>query len=72
VSSHLNVFDGRLSLICEDFYDDFAKGCHNLLQDTGVMSKLKMLEGYFTTGLFSMGQGQLQMSSTGALPPTNR
>ncbi|MGA2440097.1 MAG: hypothetical protein ABSH08_04005 [Tepidisphaeraceae bacterium] len=68
MSSHLNVFNGFLSLICEDFYDHFAEGCQTLLQDSVVISKPKLQQTYLTVAPFQIGLATIRLSSTAPQP----
>ena len=45
-SSHLGELNKQLLLICEDFYDDFAKSCETLIQELPSMTAPKLRDPY--------------------------
>jgi hypothetical protein len=48
--SHLSEFNGRLLLICEDFYDHLARSCETLIQELPGMASPKLQDPYLCVG----------------------
>jgi hypothetical protein len=47
---HLDVVDGKLLLVCEDFYDHFAQGCESLIKELPRMRASKLKDPYMWVG----------------------
>jgi len=47
-TKHLCQSEGRLILVCEDFYDHFAQSCKMLIEKLPTLTNIKIKEPYLT------------------------
>lgn len=69
-SPHLTVCDGRLILVCEDFYDHFAQACTEMLEDPAVTNGPKFQKTCLSIGPDPMGP--IMVTQPAAGPPYER
>jgi len=66
--SHLTEIEGHLNLVCEDFYDDFARSCEEMCREASTTNAPKLQVPFWNVvGLVGGNAAVLQMSSTAAL-----
>jgi hypothetical protein len=63
--SHLTEISGHLTLVCEDFYDDFAASCNALCRESSTINAQKLHEPFWNVyALYREDGAVINQSST--------